>query len=1854
VLGFEHLLDENDALLHALDERKQKNALARVSALEYLLRCVERRETAGPRGKMDGKFGARVAKLCCSSLGDSDANLRKVAIETLKLLNSLEDKDTAQALAPVLSELAQSNPRAFKSVSGDTKPTPRSPSKTALPKSASPRAAPSASSPAKPSASEPKKTRPNLRSQDSSRSSKSVPKASKSSSAPTQQRQPDAPTLEPENSSVVPTLEDSLTVLENLSIPQWGAPEDDDGILSGLKSGSWKYRKGAVDSLGSFFKNHFLESNNKSISSAEFIVVVKAHTKNMKESNFNVTKSILVLIESICEVHEQLRLLLPGWICHDAAGLAVDKLADKKLKANGLDVLTALCAVRLPGEVITLLLKCIERIKTPASHEALLTWFKTFCADFGASSVGGELKSIVQWIIKETKSTNVSVRKSTPSIVGVLHSQLGPPFKALFMSIATGQLPDSSISQMEQAMEASPFNKHGTFPRKSIASSEEAAKGASSSGSPSIGIQIEKKDLVSTLPKDCITSMGSKEGKTAWKIRKQALEDVATGLKNCNGLVSCSSSSISSLAELLRGLRDRLADSQSNLKPLAARIIGDLLACLEPAAQAKLCKLAFNPLLGGALNDNKKIMREASLESIRKSTQKSEMEGGGMNVGSIEVLMGALSSHISETGSKSVGLPEVLTMMSEFLSSLPKVDEEATRFNQSVKDQFAGAVVGCLTSSKSESRSSAEKLLETGLSHKVISFANIVKGRKQLLPAQQRAVDPILAKYRESTPETTDEESAAPKPNRRRLSAPIAKAPNSSARKSRLSLGPERNMKGGTGSANRSTRGGLILEETPEEPDEIETGTANPLAPLHAPSRAKEERMGSARRDPWPEFPEEPTGPKYLGALKKEWSGILREPSTRALFPPEGIRKQEDMIAGCALVGKAIEESTDPSNNDVISQLDFVCKWIVLGLCTREDTVGMQALVLLLIKLFEHLESQDYVMSEGEASLLFPYILEKSSVAKGRFRDSFDSLVNILGSGRIFPGQKYGSVVCISVVERSSLGKARGLACHQCQQSIERYGLSAIGKRGILVTAKLLSEERSSENKAALLNLIDAVVKRMNGDLPRYIKLCGPSALSSEGRKLVEKKLGENSRSHERPASPGKRPKSPVRKTSSPPQQSNSPRKGLEDRQQKSSRSLSSRSHLRSSGITRKQIQDELPALDLRKNAGVSTRQLGHSQDSPEVAPFSFSFDSVGTRTADTKDAPSPQVKSVSRDVGVDSTKRVESVGESGSSTAASLRERLKQLKEKQRTAQTNESAVNPGSQRQVDAKRNPSAAKQGPLDRLAGVVDELVATASPLPESDSRIQSVIESMKRVHAGLSPELSDAQGDEVGPSFKDLIKQDVSLLVAKLTNVLGFSFAFGTTDSENKGICISLLSVTLATLMTVFRDEELSSLVSQSSLTLLIREATTSLLDPRLAAASVSKDQEQSANSQLVRGINKLAIHASISSTRHISLQTLMGLQVHFCRQQSEDIERTAISARSSRVITKLFARVIKAEEGNSDPFFNEGVDIESLLCAVEDLLVACHDAQTDTGVDAQEVFASATGMARTLVLAILKSRMDGDGANEVRNILDELGIDNIHSSLGSLISSCEQELNRTINQERPQSPHPVATDRTGTEVATLVAAIANASEDADRQKALVDLRKYTLTNGESALMAHLEELSAPFRRYILDLYSEQAGDTQSRAEDTDRRADNSKSLAKSMSERIKHLKSKLNATEVSVQVVPAVIDNKVDSNNNVMLEKIDSMDALRESNSFASNASSTPSTPTVKSTLSLAAKLSARREKLTKGEASLSVSSLRSRVDKDKSDNASVGSAASLRARLDAVRDRRRNGSGTGGEDNQS
>lgn len=110
---------------------------------------------------------------------------------------------------------------------------------------------------------------------------------------------------------------------------------------------------------------------------------------------------------------------------------------------------------------------------------------------------------------------------------------------------------------------------------------------------------------------------------------------------------------------------------------------------------------------------------------------------------------------------------------------------------------------------------------------------------------------------------------------------------------------------------------------------------------------------------------------------------------------------------------------------------------------------------------------------------------------------------------KIYQPQKFGSFICVPVMERSSNVKARCFAMNECRVSVELAGPSAISKRGLQLICKTLAEECLLENRLAALDLAEEIIKKLSGDMNRFYNACG-NALSIKAKTMIEERWSKH------------------------------------------------------------------------------------------------------------------------------------------------------------------------------------------------------------------------------------------------------------------------------------------------------------------------------------------------------------------------------------------------------------------------------------------------------------------------------------------------------------------------------------------------------------------------------------------------------------------------------------------------------------------------------------------------------------------------------------------------------------------------
>ena len=417
-------------------------------------------------------------------------------------------------------------------------------------------------------------------------------------------------------------------------------------------------------------------------------------------------------------------------------------------------------------------------------------------------------------------------------------------------------------------------------------------------------------------------------------------------------------------------------------------------------------------------------------------------------------------------------------------------------------------------------------------------------------------------------------------------------------------------------------------------------------------------------------------------------------------------------------------------------------------------------------------------------------------------------------------------------------------------------------------------------------------------------------------------------------------------------------------------------------------------------------------------------------------------------------------------------------------------------------------------FDKGVATLGSLTSKDTRVSENDDDILASIDVFKTFHAALSQEQNQGTDD-----LRHAIKSHLSITIENITNCV--SFALDRVDSAtNADISVPLLSVALATQMALVRDEDFATNVTQDDLVLLLRGITAALLDSRLSGNSGT-------SFQLVKAMNKAAVQSATNAARHTSLQALLTIQQQLSLEVPVDSDHEHFNSRQSRVLRKLFLKVVEKEERTVCPFSTTQVDMESLLCCMEDVLAALRD--NGHSVDSDD---DCSDLIRCLVRAIIKAN---EGTGVLRHQIDDLGIDPLSSCLGEMISFCSMDQKpdaaaaSNVPLEAPPATLPVVSEAVVVpSVAPLVSALVRSKQGPERQTALEALREYKNKHGDTELDAHLQEnVSAAFRDFIEGQLHGGEPSPEKMSYD---------SSASNVSERLRILRSRLQG---SVQTVPS-------------------------------------------------------------------------------------------------------------------
>ncbi|KAK4798359.1 hypothetical protein SAY86_030685 [Trapa natans] len=510
------------------------------------------------------------------------------------------------------------------------------------------------------------------------------------------------------------------------------------------------------------------------------------------------------------------------------------------------------------------------------------------------------------------------------------------------------------------------------------------------------------------------------------KVRMESIEAVNKIIEEANKRIQPNGT-----AELLGALRGRLYDSNKNLIMTTLSTIGSVASAMGPPIE-KASKGILSDVLK-CLGDNKKHMRECTLATLELWLSAVHLDK------MVPYIAGALiDSKLGAEGRKDLfdWLGKQLSAMNDFPDAVQLLKPVATAMMDKSAD-VRKAADACL----------AEILRVSG--QETVT--------KNLRDIQGPALTIVLERLKphgalQESFEHTKAASLGSSNNNVRAGRPASHGsvkPGNRAISSRVN-------------ASKGTKSDLVMS--------VQDIAVQSQALLNIKDSVKEDRERMVVR----RFKFEELRIEQIQDLENDMMRYFREDLHRRLLSPD-FRKQVD---GLEMLQKALPSIM----KEVIEVLDILLKWFVLRFCESNTTCLLKVLEFL-PELFSRLKDEGYSLTESEAAIFLPCLMEKSGhnieKVREKMRELMKQIVHTYSAAKTFPYMLEGL--------RSKNNRTRIECVDLVGFLIDHHGSEISGQLKSLQTVASLTAERDGEIRKSALNTMATGYKLLGDDIWRYV-----------------------------------------------------------------------------------------------------------------------------------------------------------------------------------------------------------------------------------------------------------------------------------------------------------------------------------------------------------------------------------------------------------------------------------------------------------------------------------------------------------------------------------------------------------------------------------------------------------------------------------------------------------------------------------------------------------------------------------------------------------------------------------------------
>lgn len=777
-------------------------------------------------------------------------------------------------------------------------------------------------------------------------------------------------------------------------------------------------------------------------------------TETITQLKSAVWKERLEAINSFKEQVEALQVLDPSVEILVRLLCAVPGWSEKNVQVQQqvIDVIShiASTASKYPKKCVVLCIQGVSErvadIKTRAQSMKCLT---TFCEAVGPGFIFERLYKIMKehknpkvlsegilWMITAVDDFGVSLLKlkdlidfckdtglqsSAPATRNATIKLIGTLHKFVGPDIK-GFLSDvkpALVSALDAEYEKNPFEGTSAVPKKTVKVSDTPS--LSSGGLDS----LPREDISGKITPALLKGLESSD----WKARLESIETVNKILEEANKRIQPTGT-----GELFGALRGRLYDSNKNLIMATLSTFGGVASAMGPAVEKSSKGILLDILK--CLGDNKKHMRECTLNTL----------DSWLAAVHLDKMVPYITTALTDAKLGAEGRKDLFDWLSKQLTGMKEFPDAV---------HLLKPVASAMTDKSADVRKAAEACF--GELVRVCGQETVSKNLKDIQGPALAIVVERLRPYG-VLQETSDLGRTTSTGTTSKVGSKIGKSTGPADRASRH---------GNRAGASRVIPARSSRQETLMSVQDISIQS-------QALINVKDSNKGDRERIVVRRFKFEEPRLEQIQDLETDLMKYFREDLHRRLLSTD-FKKQVDGI-------EMLQKVLPSIGKELIEVLDIVLRWFVLRFCESNTSCILKVLEFL-PELFEMLRNEGYMMTEAEAAIFLPCLVEKSGhnieKVREKMRELTKQIIQAYSAAKTFPYILEGL--------RSRSNRTRIECADLVGYLLDNHEAEIGGQLKSLQVVASLTAERDGETRKAALNTLAIGYKILGDDIWKYL-----------------------------------------------------------------------------------------------------------------------------------------------------------------------------------------------------------------------------------------------------------------------------------------------------------------------------------------------------------------------------------------------------------------------------------------------------------------------------------------------------------------------------------------------------------------------------------------------------------------------------------------------------------------------------------------------------------------------------------------------------------------------------------------------